>query len=167
MKEIGLDTKIADLLNDYDGMKDILIEINPKFKKLNNPILRRTLGKVAGVSQAAIVGGMDPNVLLNKLRKAVGQSKIEVSNKTIDENTTSPKWIELKPRISINANEILDDDKNPLAVANKILKDLSAGEIMTIISDFRPEPLIDEFEEKKYDVYCLSVDDKFITYIKK
>ncbi|MFK5882603.1 MAG: hypothetical protein QM482_10380 [Sulfurospirillum sp.] len=35
MKEIALDMTIAELLNNYKGMKDILIEINPKFKKLN------------------------------------------------------------------------------------------------------------------------------------
>jgi hypothetical protein len=29
MKEITLETKIADLLNGYEGMKDIFIEINP------------------------------------------------------------------------------------------------------------------------------------------
>ncbi len=73
MKEITLDTKIADLLNDYEGMKDILIDINPKFKKLNNPILRRTVAKVATVKQASIVGGMRPLELLNRLREAVGQ----------------------------------------------------------------------------------------------
>ncbi len=77
MKEITLETKIADLLNDYEGMKDILIKINPKFKKLNNPVLRRTLAKIAGVKQAAVVGGMDPMDLLNQLRKAVGQTPIE------------------------------------------------------------------------------------------
>ncbi len=68
MKEITLDTKIADLLNNYNGMKDILISINPKFKKLNNPILRRTVAKVANIKQAAVVGGMKPIELLNKIR---------------------------------------------------------------------------------------------------
>ena len=68
MKEIKIDTTIADLLNNYNGMKDTLIGINPKFKKLNNPILRRTLAKLATVKQAAIIGGMKPQDLLNKLR---------------------------------------------------------------------------------------------------
>jgi len=45
LKEITLDTKIADLLNDYEGMKDILIDINPKFKKLNNPIWEEDCSK--------------------------------------------------------------------------------------------------------------------------
>jgi len=76
MKKITLDTKIADLLNLREDMKDILISINPKFKKLNNPILRRTLAKVASIKQAAIVGGMEPIELLNRLREALGQEPV-------------------------------------------------------------------------------------------
>jgi len=75
--EITMETKIADLLNSRPDMKDILIAINPKFKKLNNPVLRRTLAKLASVKQAAVVGGMDALDLLNQLRVAVGQEPVE------------------------------------------------------------------------------------------
>jgi len=170
MKEITLDTKIADLLNNYEGMKDILIEINPKFKKLNNPILRRTLAKVAGVKQAAIVGGMEPIDLLNKLRVAVGQEPVnlEVNSKEKEIVSSAPKWIEQKAKESINANEILDKEQNPLAVANKILKNFENGDILTIKADFQPEPLIEEFEKSGYKVYCQRVDDsEYLTYVQK
>ena len=105
MKEITLETKIADLLNNYDGMKEILIEINPKFEKLNNPILRRTIAKVAGVKQAAIVGGMKPIELLNRLRKAVGQSPInqKETSITIENLQEIPQWITQKPKITLDS----------------------------------------------------------------
>lgn len=54
------ETKIADLLNDHEGMKGIFIKINPRFKKCNNPVLRRPWAKITGVKQAAVIGGMDP-----------------------------------------------------------------------------------------------------------
>jgi hypothetical protein len=76
--EITLETKIADLLNSRPDMKDILIGINPRFKKLNNPVLRRTLAKVASVKQAAVVGGMDAVDLLNQLGVAGGQAPVEI-----------------------------------------------------------------------------------------
>ena len=171
MREITLETKIADLLNEYDGMKDILIGINPKFKKLNNPVLRRTLGKVAGVKQAAMVGGMDPLDLLNQLRIAVGQPALDTSDEGAREHDSSqeqiPDWIDTAPSSTINANEILDNDGNPLAEATKILRGLNDGEIMSIVSDFRPEPLIDEYN-KNHEVYCQQIGDKdFVTYIRK
>lgn len=169
MKEITLDTKVADLLNDYEGMKDILIKINPKFKKLNNPILRRTLAKLAGVKQAAVVGGMEPMDLLNQLRVAVGQTAVE-ADETIKENNSNeqaPEWINKEPKDSINANELLESEDNPLAKAFNILRKFNDGDILVIESDFKPEPLIEEFEKKGHKVYSKEIEkDKFITYVR-
>jgi len=169
MKDITLDTKIADLLNNYEGMKETLIDINPKFEKLNNPVLRRTLAKVAGVRQAAIVGGMEPQELLNRLRAAVGQQTLEkVSPLKTERVEAAPLWIETAPKVTIDANALLDADENPLVDANKSAKSLREGEILMILSDFQPEPLIEEFEKKGYAVYCREENEKqFLTYIKK
>jgi uncharacterized protein (DUF2249 family) len=165
-KEITLETKIADLLNNYEGMKDILIDINPKFEKLNNPILRRTIAKVAGVKQAAIVGGMEPMELLNKLRIAVGQEPIEEEVETKKESEEKPSWVK-ESKLTFDANKLLDEEKNPLAEVNIALKKLSSDEIVAITSDFKPEPLIDEFKKKGYEVYCEEESsDNFVTYIK-
>ncbi len=168
MKEIKIDTTIADLLNNYKGMKDILIGINPKFKKLNNPILRRTLAKLATVKQAAIIGGMKPEDLLNQLRVAVGQEPISLDLE--DETSTDeiPAWAEQKAVIELNANELLDADKNPLAEVSKALKKLKSGETLALISDFKPEPLIEEFEKQGLQTVTIQEgEDRFITKILK
>ena len=169
MQEITLETKIADLLNNYEGMKDILIEINPKFEKLNNPILRRTIAKVAGVKQAAMVGGMEPIELLNRLREAVGQTPFEQEGISEKEPTEAiPEWITQPAKITLDANEILDNDKNPLAELHMALKAVTTGEIVLLNSDFRPEPLIEEFAKKGHALYCQEINSEaFITYIKK
>jgi TusA-related sulfurtransferase len=170
MKEITLETKIADLLNDYEGMKDILIKINPKFKKLNNPVLRRTLAKVAGVKQAAIVGGMDPLDLLNQLRTAVGQTPVEgmAQERVSDVAEEVPAWTEKEPKVSLNANRILDEELNPLAELHKAMKGLEEGDVVVIEADFRPEPLIEEFQKSGHEVYCQEAEaDRFVTYIQK
>jgi len=171
MNEITLETKIADLLNNYEGMKNILIKINPKFKKLNNPVLRRTLAKIAGVRQAAVVGGMDPMDLLNQLRVALGQTPVE-SRYSVEKTSTAkvalPAWIATEPKATLDANTLLDEEENPLAKAYNILKKLDDGDILTIIADFQPEPLIEEFEKAGHEVYCQEIDDtQFVTYVKK
>jgi len=166
LKEIKLDTTIADLLNNYDGMKDTLISINPKFKKLNNPILRRTLAKLATVKQAAIIGGMEPIDLLNKLRRSVGQEAITKITKEDNKENIEPEWINLPVLKELNANEILDADKNPLAEVNKALKELDGNNLIKLISDFQPEPLIEEFAKKGHKVYCKEINSKYYeTYI--
>jgi len=172
MKEITLETKIADLLNNYDGMKDILININPKFKKLNNPILRRTLAKVASVKQAAIVGGMDANDLLNQLRVAVGQTPIDITDTNDNQESNNlkeaPEWTLQKAQLELDANQLLDDNKNPLAEINKALRTINKDEVIILKSDFMPEPLIEEVEKLKHKTYAEKIDDNiFITFIKK
>ena len=114
MKEITLDTTIASLLDDYEGMKDILISINPKYKKLNNPILRRTVAKIATVKQAAIIGGMEPSDLLNRLREAVGQEPVLFDEKETREPEPLPEWFKEKEAITLDANELLDSGKTLL-----------------------------------------------------
>ena len=168
MEEIKIDTTIADLLNNYKGMKDILIGINPKFKKLNNPILRRTLAKLATVKQAAIIGGMKPEDLLNQLRVAVGQEPISLNLEDETSSDEIPAWAEQKAVIELNANELLDADKNPLAEVSKALKKLNSGETLALIADFKPEPLIEEFEKQGLQTATVQEGgDRFITKILK
>jgi uncharacterized protein (DUF2249 family) len=169
MIEITLETKIADLLNSREDMKDILIKINPKFKKLNNPVLRRTLAKIAGVKQAAIVGGMDPVDLLNQLREAVGQAPVDIMTpKGEVEAEEAPEWILKEAKQTLNANEILDEERNPLAELHKALKAIDEGEVITIEADFQPEPLMDEMLKAGHEVFVREVEkNHFITYIKK
>jgi len=165
-KDIKLNTTIAELLNSYEGMKDILISINPKFKKLNNPILRRTLAKVATIRQAAFVGGMEPVELLNKIREAVGQEPLEIKDNSQKEQESLPNWVKGEPKVILDANELLDKEINPLAESKKILKTLNSGEFIAIKSDFRPEPLIDEFKKNGFKV-AVSKDslEEYTTYI--
>jgi len=170
MKEITLEIKIADLLNNYPNMKETLIAINPKFKKLNNPVLRRTLAKVASVKQAAIVGGMEPIDLVNRLRESIGQEPIKTKDsQESHQEDILPSWVSKnEPRGVMNANILLDEEKNPLAEAKKLLKELNSDEMIAIESDFKPEPLIEEFEKGGYRVYCKKINDNhYMTYIKK
>ncbi len=163
-----MQTTVAELLNNYEGMKDILIDINPKFKKLNNPVLRRTLAKVATVKQAAIVGGMDADELLNKLRVAVGQTPLKTKQDIkVSKTEKEPDWIKTEPKETLDVGELLKNEINPLAVTFNKIRHYKGNELLLLISDFKPEPLIEEIEKKGFEVYCKEVNDKlFKTFIK-
>ncbi|MFH1755446.1 MAG: DUF1858 domain-containing protein, partial [Candidatus Latescibacterota bacterium] len=51
------DMKVSALLEAYPELEDVLIGIAPAFKKLRNPVLRRTVAKLTSLRQAAQVGG--------------------------------------------------------------------------------------------------------------
>ncbi|WP_456451806.1 sulfurtransferase TusA family protein, partial [Hydrogenimonas sp.] len=80
----------------------------------------------------------------------------------------APIWISAEPKTIINANELLDEEKNPLAEVTKALKALQSGDIVLIESDFLPSPLIDTFKEQGHELYAQeSGDGKYLTYIRK
>ena len=57
--ELSPKTKVNDLLAIYPFLKDFLISLNPEFKMLDNPFLRKTVGKLASLGKAAMISGMD------------------------------------------------------------------------------------------------------------
>lgn len=164
--EITLDTKIYDLLKAYPFLEDELIKINPKFQKLKNPILRRTVARVAGIKQAAMVGGMDPVELLNRIRVAVGQKPLDIKLEESQEQE-APSWITKEADEVLDVASLLDSGKNPLAEAKKILQKLPTGAVIVLKSDFRPEPLIEQMQTKGFKVYCQEAGGEYLTFIKK
>ncbi len=60
-------TKVNDLISRYPFLKDFLIKLNPEFKMLDNPFMRKTIGRIASIGKAAMIGGMDVKKLLDDL----------------------------------------------------------------------------------------------------
>src|SRR5205814_640770 len=87
-------TKIGELLDRYPELEGILIELAPPFKKLRNPLLRKGVAKVVSLKQAAAVGGVPVNDLVNKLRAAIGQEAIasEDASESISYFSGQPEW---------------------------------------------------------------------------
>ncbi len=169
MAEITPETKVDDLLNEYPQFEEFLIGLNPKYKKLKNPILRRTVAKIATLTQVAKIGGYDVFDLVNLLRKEVGRPPLEKSPSEMEEAAEeAPAWVGETPKETIDANRLLDEEKNPLTEVSKALKSIESGQIVAIRSDFLPSPLIDMFKEKGYKVYAAEAEEGiYLTYIKK
>ena len=64
-------TKVAALLDAYPELEGVLIGIAPPFKKLRNPVLRRSVAKVASLRQAAAV---------TRIRKIPGSDRVDLSS---------------------------------------------------------------------------------------
>ena len=81
------DSKVAALLESYPELEDVLIAIAPPFKKLKNPVLRRSVAKVASLRQGAAVGGIGIDQMVNPLRAQVGQAPMVVDAEESDANS--------------------------------------------------------------------------------
>ena len=109
-------TKIDDLLRAYPFLTEFFLEKSPKFKHLTNPIMRKTIGKVATLNQVATMGKLDPEKLLDDIAEAIRE-------KTGDTVTIS----KARPSGSIDP---LTDPKAREEVLKGIIRDLHKGEDM-------------------------------------
>ncbi len=60
-------TKVNDIIAQYPFLKDFLIALNPEFKMLDNPFMRKTVGRIASLSKVAMIGGMDVKKLIDDI----------------------------------------------------------------------------------------------------
>jgi uncharacterized protein len=76
--KLSAKTRVNDLLARYPFLKDYLISRNDEFKMLDNPFLRKTVGKLASLGKAAMITGMDVKELLNgiaaEIKNQTGES---------------------------------------------------------------------------------------------
>ena len=151
--QIRPSTKVADLLDAYPELEEILINMAPPFKKLKNPILRKSVAKVATLQQAAIVGRVDVSSMIDQLRQAVGLAPIEATetpSPSVDDYLgTAPDWFE-KSCVSTSIDDRAgDSDEMAITRITKSLKDLAEHQVIELTTTFLPAPGIDAARRKK------------------
>jgi hypothetical protein len=91
---ISPQTRVGELLDNYPELEQVLFELSPAFAKLRNPILRKTIARVATLQQAAMVGKLKVDDLVNRLRKEVGQELFTGSAEQGNVSTSPPAWFD-------------------------------------------------------------------------
>jgi ABC-type transport system substrate-binding protein len=167
--DINPSTKVKDLLDTYPELEDELISIAPPFKKLKNPLIRRTVAKAATMKHIASVGGVPLTELINKLRAAVGQSTTSDSYLDEDYLSAQPDWFSPeKIKISLNESKIEDKNTWTLTLILKEAKNVKKGEIIELITTFLPAPGIDKMRAVGYSVWTMKSEKGiFKTYFQK
>jgi hypothetical protein len=66
--------KVGTLPEAYPKAEQVLVDLAPPFRKLRNPVLRRTVARVTSLAQAARVANIPLSDLIQALRRAVGQA---------------------------------------------------------------------------------------------
>lgn len=161
--EINPSTKVYDLLNTYPELEETLIGIAPPFKKLRNPILRKSIGKIATLKNISSVGNIPLKELINKIKKAVGQPESVDSYEDEDYFKEKPDWFSVdKIAISINEEQLKNKDQMTLVVILKAAKDLKEGDIIELVTTFLPAPGIDTMKSKGYSVWTVKEEDNLI-----
>lgn len=165
---ITASTSVGELLQHYPELEDVLIEIAPPFKKLKNPLLRRSIAKVASLRQAAAVAGLPPGELVNRLRAAVGQAPMADEEST-SYFTSRPDWFESGTIVTVIDERSTDHpDEMPLKRVSLEAARLREGEILELVSTFVPAPGIDIMRAKGFRVWSTQEPSGVVkTYLSK
>lgn len=137
-------TKVLQLIEAYPELEEVLIKYVPAFEKLKNPMLRKTVARVATLQQAAAIGNVKVEELINVLRRAVGQDLLEDADE-MEFTTQKPQWYDSSKVISeIDVRAMLQAGEQPVNQVMADLNNLSSDKIYKVVAPFITAPLIDK-----------------------
>lgn len=163
-------TKIGELLEAYPQLENVLIEMSPVFEKLKNPVLRRTVARVATIQQVSVVGGIPVEQIVSRLRKEVGQTGEEEhgSNSGAIPSTKPPVWFdEKKIALRYDATPVINTGGSPMSEVLQKSGSLKPGEIFELKTPFVPAPILDMLTGKNFLIWTIRKGDSVFNYITK
>ncbi|MFQ5978164.1 MAG: DUF438 domain-containing protein [Candidatus Heimdallarchaeota archaeon] len=128
-------TKILELVQRFPFLFDTLIEISPKLKRLKNPILRRTIGKRATLTDVAKISKVPLNRLFEKLADSLSKNSTETVEIDSDDRIAG-EWQEELARRQREIKQLVLElhqggDLEELQIKfGEIVKDVTASEIV-------------------------------------
>jgi hypothetical protein len=167
------ETKIADMLEAYPALEEVLVQQSPHFKALKNPILRKTVAKVATLEKASQMSGIPVRRLVATLREAAGlpgepgPADLGPEAEPIVLDSTAPAWFdEAKIALTIDADELLAAGQVPLPRVQQAVREIPPGGLLRVKSAFRPAPLLEALHKSGHRTYVIQPSpEAFHTYV--
>lgn len=166
--QISPETKIGALLDRFPNLEITLLEMATEFKKLRNPILRKTIARVTSLRQASTVAKIPLAEMINRLRHEAGiQEEFMMDETSLSLPKEAPSWFSTSGIVqSLDARPMLERGEQPINKVFADCKNLKAGEIYELITPFLPAPLIDTAKEKGYQTWSKKEEEGvFKTYL--
>ncbi len=108
-------SNIKETLDKYPELKQVLIELSPKFKRMQNPALYNTLARFANFNDAAKVVGLSVCEILHTINKFLGTEEklqmimpecLDTQTETVEKDSVEISWPESDIRYFYNNNTI-------------------------------------------------------------
>jgi len=165
--KIDSNTKISKILKEKPEAIDIIAGINANFKKLQNPILRRSLATRVSVADAARIGKVPVNDFLKALENIGFEVDYNQNDTTQSNLTTIPPDFSNKEIVTLDVRPIIAEGKDPFGHINKVAKKIKPEQVLLIINDFEPIPLVEYLVSKNF-IHWMTEDEtgNYLSYFK-
>ena len=154
--EITPETKIGALLERFPQLEQVLMEMAPSFKQLRNPVLRKTIARIASLSQVAAIGKVSLTEMINKLRAEAGIQEAFASDSAADAvSSEKPHWFAADRIVTmLDARSMLEAGEHPVQRVLSECRDLKPGDIYELITPFLPAPLIEKAGDQGLEAWA-------------
>lgn len=153
-------TKVAELLEAFPHLEQLLIGYVPAFEKLRNPVLRKTIARITTLQQAAAIGGVAVEELINRLRTEVGQDPLAAGDAAAY-TTDRPGWFsEARVVAGLDAGAMLAAGEQPVNQVIADLQTLARGDIYKLVAPFMPAPVVDKASSLGISHWVTRKDDR-------
>ena len=161
--KITPETKISAIIKENENAIDVIASVNKHFRKLKNPFLRKTLGSRVTVKEAAAIGGISPDLIMEKLR-LIGFEIEKTDQKAEEKHIVEMPDDKLAANISfeLDVREQLSKGKDPMKRILKASNKVSPGESFLLINSFEPLPIIHLLKEKCFSSKVVKMEENLI-----
>ncbi len=165
--------KIYDIIKIHPELKEVLINLSPKFNKLNNTLLFNIAARRTTVRDAAGVAKLYLREMLYRLNQAVGlgddfltlqksqaQGLIQdflKKDQPQGEQAAVPDWLDRARDFPIE--DVRPDNEDPFAKVNKLADSIAEGEGFCLVQKFEPLPLIRYLKSRQFIHYTEEVNE--------
>ena len=163
---INPETTVGALLEAYPEAESVLVDMAPAFAKLRNPVVRRTVARVATLEQAAKIGGVSLQAMILRLRDVTGQSGPDVPVLPArQDGGEDASWLTGGHVVEeVDADAMLERGVHPIGKIREAVGALGPGEVVVLRSSFRPEPLIETMRRAGAVVHSSTQGKTHFTY---
>ena len=167
---VTADTTIARALAADPDLLDRLVAFNARFAKLRNPILRRTMAKLATFADAARVAGVALPALLDVANGVVAEANAAPAA-ALPPAAAAPDWvavIDLASAARLDVRPILAAGEDPFARIMGVVAKLAPEAPLILDAPFDPAPLRRVLAQKGFAEYaeCLAPDHWRVYFLK-
>ncbi len=140
--------KVSEVLKRYPELLDVLVNLNPTFRMLKNPITRKVQSRLVTVAQAAEIAGMDPAELVRSLNQAIGitapAEQAEKESASAGVTGGPPPWVDTSPvAAEVDARPLQKSGQEPFSVIMAASREVGVGQVLRLRNTFEPVPLYD------------------------
>ncbi len=162
--KISKDTKISAVIKENEEAIEVIASLNKHFRKFRNPFLRKTLGSRVSIREAASIGNVSSELILDKLR-IIGFEIDNSVRKTEGRNPVLEKKENNLPEnisFELDVREELSKGKDPMKKILKESKKVSPGETFLLINSFEPLPIIHLLKEKGFSSIVIKPEENLV-----